>query len=156
MVRQKLCGNGPTDYSTNSNDRMATPGSDRLLLPLKGCEELASPAGPHNVLRMLDKVPPGYTVVQPDSCSMVSSSLSRCHECWTAEQQTAKMTDYSHICQFSGFRKIKRLPASDKDLMPFMADGFLDPWTDPTDVDRNLWVAAVKHIRQNLDVATAK
>ena len=69
-------------------------------------------------------------------CS-VSDSLSPCHECWKVRHGFGNS---DNICQFQGFRKIRKVEASAKlGILPFEACGFLDPYSDPTEEDKRIW-----------------
>ena len=48
------------------------------------------------------------------------------------------------ICQFEGFRKVRRITAGQTKPFKFEADGFLDPFADPTEEDKILWTKPTK------------
>ena len=48
------------------------------------------------------------------------------------------------ICQFEGFRKVRRIAAGQTKPFRFEADGFLDPFSDPTEEDKVLWTKPTK------------
>ena len=55
------------------------------------------------------------------------------------------MGNVGSICQFEGFRKVRRMPTSqDNEPFRFVADGFLDPFSDPTEKDKILWTLPTK------------
>lgn len=91
------------------------------------------------------------TVIQPTSCFLLGSEqLEYCHECTKRKLHQAEKHS---ICQFEGFRKIKRIPSDNNTPYAFEANGFLDPFSDPTETDKKLWTSPKK---RDLDVERAK
>ena len=70
-----------------------------------------------------------------------SDHLEPCHECWKVKQ---RMGTVGSICQFEGFRKVRRIAAGQTKPFRFEADGFLDPFSDPTEEDKVLWTKPTK------------
>ena len=63
--------------------------------------------------------------------------MSPCHECWKVRNGFGNS---DNICQFQGFRKIRKVEASARlGILPFEACGFLDPYSDPTEEDKRIW-----------------
>ncbi len=81
------------------------------------------------------------TVIQPTACFALSDHLEPCHECWKVKM---KRGNVGSICQFEGFRKVKRIMAGAKTPFAFEANGFLDPFSDPSDADRKVWITPTK------------
>ena len=108
------------------------------------------------MLSQLRGLPDGSVIVQPDACLSVSDSLSPCHECHKVKVGAFDAADGA-ICQFQGFRKIKKVKstASLRAVMPFEACGFLDPYKDPTQEDKRLWSVNDYQIHPDLDEKTA-
>ena len=51
------------------------------------------------------RIPLESTVIQPAACFVLSQRLEPCHECWKV---TKGQGQEGAICQFEGFRKVKR------------------------------------------------
>ena len=52
--------------------------------------------------------------------------------------------------QFAGFRKIRKVQTNFQGVSDFEEAGFLDPYKDPTNVDRCLWTATEEHLHQDM------
>ena len=78
-----------------------------------------------------------------------SNYLEPCHECWKVQRRVGNV---GSICQFEGFRKVRRITASLTEPFRFEADGFLDPFKDPSEQDRILWTLPTKKGVLNLDI----
>ena len=78
-----------------------------------------------------------------------SNYLEPCHECWKVQRRVGNV---GSICQFEGFRKVRRITASLTEPFRFEADGFLDPFSDPSEQDRILWTSPTKKGMLDLDV----
>merc|ERR1719225_78171 len=100
--------------------------------------------------KTLKQVGLNKTLIQPAACFALCDKLEPCHECWKVKQQIGTV---GSVCQFEGFRKIKRIPSGLDDPFRFEAYGFLDPYSDPSEQDRALWTSPTK---KDLDVDTAK
>ena len=54
-----------------------------------------------------------------------SDHLEPCYECWKVKK---KMGTVGSICQFEGFRKVRRIAAGQSKLFEFETVGFMDPY----------------------------
>ena len=70
-----------------------------------------------------------------------SDHLEPCYECWKVKK---KMGTVGSICQFEGFRKVRRIAAGLSKQFEFETVGFMDPFLDPTSQDKILWTIPIK------------
>ena len=97
----------------------------------------------------------GDVITQPDACFNVSSTLNYCHECWKIHKGITPQVKGT-VCQFAGFRKIKKIRKNYQELSEFESAGFLDPFKDPTESDCSLWEVSEDHLHPNVDIDIAK
>ena len=102
-----------------------------------------------NEAKKLMTIPMNETRIQPMACFLMSEDLEHCHECWKVRIGQGTI---GSICQFEGFRKVKRVPTDWKHPFAFESVGFLDPFKDPIPKDLELWTLPTKEI----DVKDAK
>ena len=103
-----------------------------------------------NEAKKLMKIPMNSTRIQPMACFLMSEHLEHCHECWKVRIGQGNI---GSICQFEGFRKVKRIPTDLNNPFGFEASGFLDPFTDPNAKDVELWK---KPTKEEVDLNDAK
>ena len=96
-----------------------------------------------NEAKKLMTIPMNETRIQPMACFLMSEDLEHCHECWKVRIGQGTI---GSICQFEGFRKVKRVPTDWKHPFAFEASGFLDPFKDPNPKDLDLWTLPTKDI----------
>ena len=100
--------------------------------------------------KKLMKIPMNATRIQPMACFLMSEHLEHCHECWKVRIGQGNI---GSICQFEGFRKVKRIPTDLNNPFGFEASGFLDPFRDPFPKDIELWK---KPTKEEVDLNDAK
>ena len=91
----------------------------------------------------------GMTFVQEQPCYKIERTIQYCHTCHLCSRGLVSKEDV--VCQFEGFRKIRS-----NDFGSFEVAGFLDPETDPTDIDRSLWLPLEDNVPEDLDLDTAR
>ena len=99
--------------------------------------------------RKLSELPNGEVITQPDACFNVSCNLNDCHECWKIRNGISPRSKGT-VCQFAGFRKIRKVQTNFQGVSDFEEAGFLDPYKDPTNIDRCLWTATEEHLHQDM------
>ena len=99
--------------------------------------------------KKLSELPNGEVITQPDACFNVSCNLNDCHECWKIRNGISPRSKGT-VCQFAGFRKIRKVQTNFQGVSDFEEAGFLDPYKDPTNVDRCLWTATEEHLHQDM------
>ena len=105
--------------------------------------------------KKLGELAVGDVITQPDACFNVSSTLNHCHECWKIHNGITPQVKGT-VCQFAGFRKIRKTRKNYQELSEFEEAGFLDPFKDPSDADCSLWKISEEHLHPNITVDIAK
>ena len=105
--------------------------------------------------RTLGELAVGDVITQPDACFNVSSTLTYCHECWKIHNGIAPQVKGT-VCQFAGFRKIRKIRKTYQEISEFESAGFLDPFKDPTEADCSLWETSDEHLHPDITVDIAK
>ena len=97
--------------------------------------------------KKLMTIPMNTEKIQPLACCLMSEDLEHCHECWRVRIGEGSV---GSVCQFEGFRKVKRVPPTDlRHQFAFEASGFLDPFKDPKPEDKELWTVPTKDVELN-------
>ena len=107
----------------------------------KFTEDLGDGTLPMRLAVKFKKIPMNSTIIQPSACFLLSAQLEPCHECWKVQKGCGNV---GSICQFEGFRKVKRIPCDLSAPFGFDANGFLDPFADPSESDKDLWTSPTK------------
>ena len=105
--------------------------------------------------RKLRELTNGDVITQPDACFNVSSTLNDCHECWKIRNGVSPRVK-GIVCQFAGFRKIRKVQTNFQQMSEFEEAGFLDPYKDPSNTDRSLWTATEEHLDKKMTVDIAE
>ena len=105
--------------------------------------------------RKLSELAIGDVISQPDACFNVSSTLNYCHECWKIHNGIAPQVKGT-VCQFAGFRKIRKIRKNYQEISEFESAGFLDPFKDPSEADCSLWETSDEHLHPEITVDIAK
>lgn len=89
---------------------------------------------------------------QPGVCIKIAPALDLCKTCFKFNNPRCQMKGQID-CRFYQFRKLRFNELTEK----LEVAGFLDPFTDPVEVDRNIWLPNAEKLRfKTLSVQNAR